>query len=75
MLSVQGPFMPLADAAEYCGYAVGTFERILREYDVPRHGPKKNRLAKSTLDAWMASPETFKRASPTRRRKPRAVTV
>lgn len=72
-----GPFFNLANAANYCGYAIGTFERIVREYDIPRYGPKRNRYARSVLDAWMHSPEAFKKnSSPKpRRRTPQPVTV
>lgn len=73
----EGPFFNMARAAAYCGYAVGTFERILREYHLPKYGPKKNRFAKSVLDAWMLTPDTFKmHAHPTpRRRSPKPVSV
>lgn len=59
-LPVEGPFFNLAAAAEYCDYAPGTFERVVREFKIPRHGPKRNRYAKSILDLWMAHPDLFK---------------
>ena len=73
----EGPFFNSQKAAEYCGYAPGTFERILREYDIPKFGPRKNRFAKSVLDAWMGAPEAFqKNTSPKpRRHTPKPVTV
>lgn len=72
-----GPFFKLADAAAYCGYAPGTFDRIMREYHLPKFGPKKNRFAKSVLDAWMQSPDTFKTNSQStpRRRTPNPVSI
>jgi len=57
----EGPFFNSQKAAEYCGYAPGTFERLVREYAIPKYGPKRNRFAKSVLDAWMHTPETFKK--------------
>lgn len=71
--TIQGPFFPKAQAAEYCGYALTTWEnKVESEYDIPRHGPKKNRYARSVLDLFMAAPEGFlKQRAPTGRRKPR----
>jgi len=72
---VQGPFYTIKDAASYCGYKPRTFTAVLRDFDVPRHGPRKNRLAKSVLDAWMASPESFRKQERPRSRKPKPVKV
>jgi len=74
-MRVQGPFMTARQAAEYCGYALETFRRKTREYDLPRHGPERNRFARSVLDAWMEYPEAFKPAPRARRRKPVLVNV
>jgi len=65
-MEIRGPFLDLQKAARHCGYAKGTFERILREFDLPKCGPKKNRFAVSVLDAFMSSPDTFKKAQPQR---------
>lgn len=74
---ITGPFFSLTDAAKYCDYALGTFERILRDYDLPKYGPKKNRFAKSILDEWMVTPEVFKKNSrpKPRRRVPKPVII
>ncbi len=56
----MGPFFNIKQAAEYCGYKPRTFYRLLKNYVLPFHGPNKNRLAKDTLDRWMANPESFK---------------
>ena len=76
-LKPEGPFFNSQRAAKYCGYAPGTFERILREYQIPKFGPRKNRFAKSVLDAWMLDPEAFKKnlQLKPRRRTPRAVII
>ena len=68
-MQVSGPFFNLKQAAEYCGYSPETFSRKIREYDIPRYGPEKNRFAKSTLDNFMASPDTFKKAPKQYKRK------
>jgi len=76
-MEVKGPFFNSNQAAEYCGYASGTFERFMREFALPKFGPKKNRFAASILDAWMQTPDTFKKSLslPPRRRTPKAVKV
>lgn len=63
-MTIQGPFYNLKEAALYCGYKPVTFARLIREYALPKSGPRKNRFAASVLDAWMASPDTFKIAPP-----------
>lgn len=73
-MHVQGPFFNLKKAAEYCGYAPDTFRRKIQDYCLPRHGPEKNRYAKSVLDAWMESPDTFRKQK-YHRRKPQIVTI
>ena len=72
---VQGPFYAIKDAAKYCGYKPRTFAAMIREYNMPKHGPRKNRLAKSILDAWMVAPESFRREEKPRNRKPKLVQV
>jgi len=76
-MTIQGPFYNLKEAALYCGYKPATFARLIREYALPKSGPRKNRFAASVLDAWMASPDTFKMvpSAPARRRKPQLVSV
>lgn len=74
--TIQGPFFPKAQAAEYCGYALTTWEnKVESEYDIPRHGPKQNRYARSVLDLFMATPEAFRKRkdAPSGRRTPRLV--
>lgn len=61
---VEGPFMRLKDAAAYCGYAPDTFDKLRRQFNIPKHGPKKNRFARSVLDKFMEEPEMFKAAAP-----------
>jgi len=59
-MQVDGPFLNLTGAAKYCGYeSPEHFSELLRGFSVPKFGPKKNRFARSVLDAWMANPEAF----------------
>lgn len=60
-MQIEGPFYNLEGAAEYCGYrSPEHFSELLGDFVVPKYGPKKNRYARSVLDAWMANPEAFK---------------
>lgn len=72
-MDVQGPFFNLTGAAQYCGYeSPEHFSELLRAFVVPKFGPKKNRFARSVLDAWMANPDAFKiTRAPSGRRKPK----
>ncbi len=73
-MRVEGPFFNLAQAAEYVGYSADAFGRYAREYEIPRWGPKKNRFAKSDLEAWMHDETAFLAAKQAPgRRRPRAV--
>ncbi|KHK02363.1 hypothetical protein [Desulfovibrio sp. TomC] len=73
-MEIQGPFFSLAKAAEYCGYkSPEHFADLLRGYAVPKYGPKKNRYARSVLDAFMADPKSLKRGAPARRYVPKKV--
>ncbi|WP_449246279.1 DNA-binding protein [Desulfarculus baarsii] len=74
----HGPFLNLTAAAAYCGWAPRYFAKLLKEYDVPRFGPRKNRFATTVLDAFMATPEAFKRTPVSlkkRRRTPIKIVV
>lgn len=76
-MDVQGPFFNLTGAALYCGYeSPEHFSELIRGFVVPKYGPKKNRFAKSVLDAWMANPDAFKTEKKSGRPyKPRLVTA
>lgn len=67
----HGPFLNLAAAAAYCGWAPRYFAKLLKEYDLPRFGPRKNRFATTVLDAFMSAPETFKSTPAPRARRSR----
>ena len=66
-VQVKGPFYTKKEAARYCGYAPDTFAKIIREYDLPRYGPKRNRFAQSILDLFMEEPDMFRKMGKTRR--------
>lgn len=47
-------------AAHYCGYSsVSYFLKLVRKYNIPKYGPKKNRFDKFDLDEWMRNPDIF----------------
>lgn len=60
----QSEYLNLKDAAAYCGYNPKHFSRIASWFDIPRHGPKRNRFKRSDLDAWMKTPSTFSSSQP-----------
>lgn len=72
----KGPFFNIKQAAAYCGWSPRYFAKLLKAYDVPRCGPRKNRFSREVLDRFMENPEAF-HASPRggRRRKPMTLVV
>jgi hypothetical protein len=50
----------MRQAAEYCGYGYETFRKMMRSYQLPKYGPKRNRFSVVDLDAFMANPEEFR---------------
>lgn len=75
-MTVEGPFFTTEKAAEYCGYRKSTFRDLLKDYELPRFGPRKTKYARTVLDAFMATPEAFLRgAGCYRRRTPGVVQV
>jgi len=46
-------------AADYCGYSYETFRKIIREYQLPKYGPRRNRFSVHDLDEFMVEPEQF----------------
>jgi len=47
------------EAAKYLGYSVKTFYVLVRDYQIPRYGPSRNRYKKTDLDRFMESPSCF----------------
>ena len=73
---IEGPFFTTEKAAEYCGYRKSTFRDLLKDYELPKFGPRKTKFARTVLDAFMATPEVFLRgAGSYRNRKPGLVQV
>lgn len=52
-------YFNIKKAASYCGYNAAYFGRIMEEYNLPKYGPKGNRLKATDLDAWMVNPMEF----------------
>lgn len=60
---VSGPFYSFREAAAYCGYShPDSFARMLREEDIslPACGPRRNRYARSILDAFMVNSDAYR---------------
>jgi len=60
-----GPYLPLSEAALFCGYSEKYFRRLAKEYEIPRYGPHKNRFKAMDLHEFMNNPRAFQ--SPRRR--------
>jgi hypothetical protein len=74
-MSFAPAYLPLPQAAAYCGYSADRFRRIVKEYSVPRYGPSRNRFKIADLDDWMENPPAFRSVQPARRKKFTPVTV
>ena len=66
----RGPFYNQIQAANYCGYSADHFRKLIKKYNLRRHGPNKTRFAQSELDAWMMNPEAFNSGAATKIRRP-----
>ncbi len=58
MLHEQG-YLSLKCAAYYCDYKPRYFGRLIREYQIPRYGPKRNKFSKADLDTFMQNPSAY----------------
>lgn len=68
---IQGPFFNLAQAADYCGYkSPKYFRSLLKGYQIPLCGPRRNKFSRADLDRFMTDPQAFKELPARRRRKP-----
>ena len=56
----MGPFLTKSQAADYVGYAPSTFEKKVREDNIPKYGCGQPRFAIRDLDAWMCDPLVFR---------------
>lgn len=68
MANGLGPFYDLERAAEYCGYSISYFAKLIRKKSIKRYGPSQSRFARADLDRFMANPSNF---SSTLEMKPR----
>ena len=59
MTTQRGPFLTKQQAAQYCGYSVDYFHKLMKQHNLPLYGPKKNRIALSDLEKFMLNPRTF----------------
>ena len=60
MTDIQQRWLTFKQAAHYCGYhSVNHFRSIVKDYNIPRHGPRHNRFDRFELDEWMKNPDIF----------------
>ncbi|MFW5489062.1 MAG: DNA-binding protein [Desulfovibrio sp.] len=65
---IRPEYLNLKNAAVYCGYnSARSFSNLIKEYELPKYGPNRNRYKVSDLDDFMESPTSFV-AAPVRRR-------
>lgn len=57
---MHGPYMSMSAAAAYCGYSKDRFRKVVRDYELPKYGPHRNRFSPVDLDTWMSDPNSFK---------------
>lgn len=62
-------FYRLDQAAEFCGYAPDTFRDVLREYAIPRFGPKRTKFHEPVLVDFMLNPDKYSRTRAKMKRK------
>jgi len=73
---IEPEYFNLKTAAFYCGYEnPRSFSKIIRDYDLPKYGPKRNMYKKSVLDEFMKSPTEFVAMKPRKRSDYSPVTV
>jgi len=65
---IRPEYLNLKEAAVYCGYRnAKSFSKLIKDYELPKYGPRRNRYKVSILDEFMESPTSFV-AVPVRRR-------
>lgn len=52
-------YFNLKDAARFLGYAPRTFQEYVRQYRIPRVGPRQNRFSRRDLESFMENPQAF----------------
>ncbi len=64
-------YLRASEAAEYIGYSVRHFRRLVEQYSIPAFGPELNRFKPADLDTFMENPHAFissRHVRPNRRR-------
>jgi len=55
----MGPYLTAKQAAKYIGYSLQVFYKLVRDYQIPKYGPSRNRYRQLDLDNFMESPYCF----------------
>lgn len=59
MIEMNGPYLNLKDASTYCGYKPRTFSDLVKQYNIPKYGPKRNKFSTTDLDNFMENTVIF----------------
>lgn len=57
------------EAAEYIGYSVRHFRRLVEKHSIPAFGPESNRFKLADLDTFMENSNAFKSVRIVHRRR------
>lgn len=63
LAKIDSPWLTLPEAAAYLRFSPRYFRDIATKYEIPRHGPDKNRFNKYELDEWIDEPNRFKQTT------------
>jgi hypothetical protein len=56
----ESQWLSTAKAAEYCGdYSPETFRKLVKRYNIPKHGHTRKVFDRNELDEWMKAPRYF----------------
>lgn len=58
--NIDSPWLSLSHAARYCDYSPEHFRDLVKEFEIPTHGPQDNRFNRFELDRWLEEPKCFK---------------
>jgi hypothetical protein len=66
---VDTPWLTTKEAAVYCRYDCDVFRKLVREYNIPKHGKSGNRYHRHELDEWIRDKRCFHAPSGRPRRR------
>lgn len=57
--TTDSPYLTAEEAARFCRVCLRTFKAYAKKYQIPRHGPGRNKYTERDLLSFMAEPECF----------------